>query len=148
MGSFKIKFKKANGNGVLPIYANKTDAGMDLFSVDNVVVFPNRTAAISTGLIWEPEARYGSKVYMKIEGKSGLALKYGIGVLGGIIDEGYRSEIKVILINHSRDCFEVVPGMKIAQGIVYEIPFVELSWSDEINLNTERGANGFGSTGV
>jgi dUTP pyrophosphatase len=145
---FYVKFKKLMKDAIVPSYKHGTDAGMDFCClVDDVSVRPGHRVLVSTGLAWEPDFRYKAKVYMKIEGKSGLAIKKGIAVLGGIIDEEYRGEIKIILINHGDKEVIFRKGDAIAQGIVYEIPIVQIKEEKEISTDTDRGEGGFGSTG-
>ena len=130
----------------IPDYAKNQDAGLDLRSTQETIIYPGDRAAIKTGLIWEPKKVRNRKVFMKIEGKSGLAIKHGIDVMGGIIDEEYRGEIKVILINHGEEPFHIEIGTKVAQGIIYNIPQVKIIEVREVST-TERGDSGFGSTG-
>jgi dUTP pyrophosphatase len=140
----KIKFQKTREGAIIPKYAHNTDAGMDFFSCEDAILHPGEIKAINTGIIWEPET--DKRIYLKLEEKSGLALNYGIGIMGGVIDSSYRGEFRVIMVNHSKTDFTINKGMKIAQGIVYEIPKVKIK-EDVVDLNTDRGANGFGSTG-
>lgn len=125
------------------VRANPTDAGMDLLASEDKVIPPLSRAVVSTGISMEiPEGYYG-----KIAPRSGLALKYGIDVLAGVVDSPYRGEIRVILFNTDKEeTFNIRQGDKIAQIIIekhYNFDFVEV---DELS-HTERGAGGFGSTG-
>ena len=124
--------------------ANPTDAGMDLVAAEGKVIPPGCRAMIGTGVCLElPEGYYG-----RVAPRSGLAHKHGIDVLAGVVDSGYRGEIKVILLNTDRDEeFRVEPGDRIAQMIVerhYNFDLVEV----EDLTSTPRGRGGFGSTGV
>lgn len=123
--------------------ANTTDAGMDLISAEDKTIPPLCRATISTGVSLEiPEGYYG-----RIAPRSGLAHKYGINILAGVVDSSYRGEIRVILHNTDKDeAFNVRNGDKIAQIIIekhYNFEFVEV---EELS-SSERGAGGFGSTG-
>ena len=147
----KIKFKKLKENAIVPSYKHETDSGIDFFAVEDGEVFPNSTKMVSTGIAWEPESNipfYEThfKFLLKLEGRSGLGSR-GIDVFGGVVDQDYRGEIKVVLHNSNDEIFKYKRGDRIAQGIAYTIPNVELVEVDEISTNTERGEKGFGSTG-
>ena len=129
----------------LPVYAHPGDAGMDVRSIEEVTLSPGARALIHTGLVLmlPPNAE------AQVRPRSGLALKHGITVLNtpGTIDAGYRGEVGVILINLGTEPFVVEKGMKIAQLVVSPVAqaeVVEVTSVDE----TDRGAGGFGSTGV
>ncbi len=142
----KIKFKKLKENAKVPRYEHGGDAGLDFCAVENGEVFPNSTKAISTGLAWEPiKEKQHKKYLLQIEGRSGLALKKSIDVYGGIVDETYRGEVKVIVHNAGDRVWEYKAGDKIAQGIIHELPIVEIEEVSELS-DTERGSNGFGSS--
>jgi dUTP pyrophosphatase len=141
----RINFKKILKNASLPRYIHATDAAFDFNSINEESINSGEIKAISTGLAWQPRKSLFNKYYLKIEGRSGLALQ-GILVLGGVIDSDYRKEIKVILTNVSRYEVTLSAGARIAQGIVYKIPKVKIKEVGELGL-TERG-DGFGSTGV
>lgn len=138
-----MKIKLLDKNAKIPFRANKTDAGADLFSIENVKILPLERKAISTGIYVEiPEGYYG-----RIAPRSGLAYKNGIDVLAGVIDSSYRGEIKVILFNTDKDkIFEIKIGDRIAQLIIEDHFNFEFEVSDELSY-TERGEGGFGSTG-
>lgn len=130
-----------------PSYATEKSAGMDLkANIDEPVVLgPLERAMIPTGLfIALPD---GTEA--QVRPRSGLAAKHGISVLNspGTIDADYRGEIKVILVNLSNEPFVINPGERIAQMVVARYEKVE--WDEVYVLDeTERGAGGFGSTGV
>lgn len=139
-----LKIKCINNKAKLPEYAHPGDAGLDLFSVENVEIESGNTALIKTGIIIElPESTEA-----QIRPRSGLALKHKVTVLNtpGTIDEGYRGEIGIILINHGEESFKVEEGMKIAQMVIKPVLRVEVVNVDTIN-DTKRGEGGFGSTG-
>ncbi len=139
-----LKIKCINDKARLPEYAHPGDAGLDLYSVDNVEINPGNVALIKTGIIIElPE-----KTEAQIRPRSGLALKHKITVLNtpGTIDEGYRGEIGVIIINHGKEIFKVEEGMKIAQMVIKPVFRVNIEEVDTIS-DTKRGQGGFGSTG-
>ena len=130
-----------------PFYTTPLSAGMDLkANVDEpVVIAPLERAMIPTGLFIELPEGYEAQ----IRPRSGLAAKFGITVLNtpGTIDADYRGEIKVILVNLSKEPFTVQRGERIAQMVVAEHKRVE--WEDAQELShTARGEGGFGSTGL
>lgn len=118
---------------------------MDLYSIDDVDIAAGDTALIHTGIaIALPP---GTEA--QIRPRSGLALKHSVTILNtpGTIDEGYRGEIGVILINHGKHVFQIVKGMKIAQMVIKPVFQVEIEEADELS-QTVRGPQGFGSTGM
>jgi dUTP pyrophosphatase len=131
----------------LPAYATVGAAGLDLFAAlkNELVLAPGRHAAIPTGIaIAIPEA-YEAQV----RPRSGLALRHGVTVLNapGTVDSDYRGEVTAILINLGSEPFAIARGMKIAQLVVAAHARVE--WMEPASLdNTQRGAGGFGSTGL
>ncbi len=140
-----LKIKKLHELAIIPSYAHQGDAGMDLCSIDEVEIAAGETSLIHTGIAIElPQ---GTEA--QIRPRSGLALKHSVTVLNtpGTIDEGYRGEIGVILINHSKSTFKVVKGMKIAQMVIKPVLHVEIEEVDELT-QTPRGQGGFGSTGT
>lgn len=140
-----IKIKKLHQDAVIPRYAKYGDAGMDLHSCENTSLKPGERKLISTGLAFE--IPYGTE--LQIRPRSGLAIKHGISLVNtpGTLDYGYRGELKVILINHGQDEFEVKRGERIAQAVLNRIEITEIEEVNDLS-ETERGAGGFGSTGV
>lgn len=131
----------------LPGYETKHAAGMDLrANIDEPITLqPLQRALVATGLFIELPEGYEAQV----RPRSGLAAKKGVTVLNspGTIDADYRGEVKVILVNLSNETFVVEDGERIAQLIVAKHERVE--WQETVTLvETERGAGGFGSTGV
>ncbi|MER2048985.1 MAG: dUTP diphosphatase [Solibacillus sp.] len=119
--------------------------GMDLSAVEERVLLPGEYGLIKTGL--QIELPEGTEA--QVRPRSGLALKHGITVLNspGTIDAGYRGEIGVILINHGKEPFTIEKQMRIAQLVIQYVPQVFIDETDELSV-TERGDNGFGSSGV
>ncbi len=141
----KLKIRKIHDLAILPSHAHPGDAGLDLYSIDDVDIAAGDVALIHTGIaIALPP---GTEA--QIRPRSGLALKHSVTVLNtpGTIDEGYRGEIGVILINHGKHAFPVVKGMKIAQMVIKPVLQVEIEETDELT-ETVRGPQGFGSTGM
>lgn len=133
----------------LPSYESAQAAGMDLrAAIDEdtpLVISPGERVLVPTGLIIElPDNHEG-----QIRPRSGLAFKHGVSVLNspGTIDADYRGEVKILLINHGQEPFEVTRSMRIAQMIV--APVVQVGVRETTNLSdTERGVSGYGSTGT
>lgn len=129
----------------LPEYATAGAAGIDLVSTRGYAfLYPGKPECIPTGL----KVAIPSGYELQIRPRSGLALKYGITVLNtpGTIDEDYRGEIGVILINHGTEPFVIERGMRIAQAVL--APVTRLHWVPVDTLDdTARGAGGFGSSG-
>ena len=141
-----VPVKRLDGNDDLPLPAYATDgaAGMDVVSAEERVLYPGECAAVSTGIAMAVPEGYE----LQIRPRSGLALKHGIAVPNtpGTIDSDYRGELKVILINHGNEPYEVRRGDRIAQAVLS--PVVRASWLEVHELDaTQRGEGGFGSTG-
>jgi dUTP pyrophosphatase len=141
----KIKIKRLKEEAILPFYEHLYDAGMDLISIEETEILPGNSYLVSTGIAIELPP--GTEA--QIRPRSGLALKHQITVLNtpGTIDEGYRGEIGVILINHGKQTFKVTKGMKIAQMVIAPIVRVEIEEVAQLS-DTSRGTGGFGSTGM
>ena len=140
----KLKVKKLVDDAVLPKYAHPGDAGLDLFAVEANTLEPGVTGLVKTGISLElPE---GTEA--QVRPRSGLALKHSVTVLNspGTIDEGYRGEVGVIMINHGSEPFHIEKGMKIAQMLIKPVYTVEVEEAVELS-GTSRGEGGFGSTG-
>jgi len=145
MNEFKLKVKRIHEDAILPNYAHYNDAGLDLYSIEEKVINPTESALIRTGI----KIELPFQTEAQIRPRSGLALKNGITVLNtpGTIDEGYRGEIGIILINHGKEVFKVEKGMKIAQMVVKPVWKVDVEEVEELS-EALRGDKGFGSTGV
>ncbi|MDJ0904054.1 MAG: dUTP diphosphatase [Xenococcus sp. MO_188.B8] len=141
----KIQILKLDESATIPQYSHPGDAGLDLFSIAEQTILPGEAKLIHTGIaIALPP---GTEA--QIRPRSGLALKHSITVLNspGTIDAGYRGEIGVILINHGKNPFQVVSGMKIAQMVIASVIKAEIETAENLST-TSRGSGGFGSTGV
>lgn len=152
-----IRFIKLDPCAKAPSRAHPSDAGNDLCALEDATISPGQRQLIKTGLaVAIPEGYYG-----RIADRSGLALKYGISIKGGVIDSLYRGEIGVILINEAKapqavmggrppepdNIFYVKAGDKIAQLII--TPCAAPEWVEAESLDdTSRGAGGYGSTGA
>jgi dUTP pyrophosphatase len=141
----KLLIQRLSPTAVLPVYAHPGDAGLDLCADAAVSLDPGEHKLVPTGISVELPPNTEAQV----RPRSGLALKHGISVLNtpGTIDQGYRGEIGVILINHGQRRFDVHPGMKIAQMVIAACLTVTVEESGNLS-GTARGQGGFGSTGV
>ena len=138
----KLKIKKLHKEAVVPKYATRDDAGMDLFAIESVTVEPMQRAQISIGIAMEIPEGYVGLVW----DKSGLSHKFGIKTLGGVIDSGYRGEIKVGVVNLGKEKYIFEKGHKVAQMIIQKKETPELVEVEELS-DSERGHGAFGSTG-
>ncbi|MEC2077636.1 dUTP diphosphatase [Metabacillus fastidiosus] len=142
---YNLKVKLINKDAILPFQANVGDAGLDLFAAEEKLIKPGEAELISTGIILElPQ---GTEA--QVRPRSGLALKHSVTVLNspGTIDEGYRGEIKVILINHGKVDFKIEKQMRIAQIVIAPVARINITQVEELS-DSERGLGGFGSSGV
>ncbi|BAM47087.1 dUTP diphosphatase [Amphibacillus xylanus] len=141
---YKLLINLIHEDAKLPYRANEGDAGLDLFSIEEQIINPGESALVRTGL--QIELPKGTEA--QIRPRSGLALKHSITVLNspGTIDEGYRGEIKVILINHGKEEFKIEKHMRIAQMVIAPVLKVELVETSDLS-KTDRDQGGFGSSG-
>lgn len=139
----KILIKKLRPDAYIPTRGSDQAAGLDLYSVSSIVVPPGDRALIPTGI----SISIPKNTYFRIAPRSGLAYKNGIDVLAGVIDSDYRGEIKILIVNLGKNKFLINPGDRIAQGILERILVLDVEEITELD-DTNRGADGFGSTGV
>jgi len=142
----EIPITRIDSDLPLPTYAKEGDAGADLVANENVILSPaGGRALISTGVaIAIPEGYAGF-----VQPRSGLAAKHGVTCLNtpGLIDSGYRGELKVLLVNTDPETpFEVVKGERIAQLVIQRVESVEFIEVEALS-DSDRGSGGFGSTG-
>lgn len=139
-----VAVRRLREDAHLPHQAYEGDAGFDLAACEHVVLEPGERAVVATGIAVEIPHGYAGFV----QPRSGLAARHGVGVVNspGLIDSGYRGEIKIVLINTDRDeAFVVDPGMRIAQLVVAPVAAVRMVEVEELAIS-ERGARGFGSS--
>jgi dUTP pyrophosphatase len=137
-----IKIKKISPGAKIPEYAYPCDAGMDLFSCVDMILAPGETKPIPTGIQMAIPAGYVGLVW----DKSGISLK-GVHRLAGVVDAGYRGEVRVVMVNLGAEPFAIKAGMKIAQMLIQPVEAPTIVESDTLD-DTSRGAGGFGSTGL
>ena len=136
----------SHGEGLpLPSYATPGAAGMDVVAAEDLDLLPGQRHAVATGFKVAIPRGYE----IQVRPRSGLAFKHGISVPNtpGTIDSDYRGELKILLINHGSEPFAVRRGERIAQLVPAAVTLAAFDELDEL-CETERGAGGFGSTGV
>lgn len=140
-----LRFSRLSEAASPPLRAHEGDAGYDLFAAEAAVLGPGERASVGTGIaVAIPDGHAGL-----VLPRSGLALRHGISVVNapGLIDAGYRGELRVLLLNtDSADAFEVQPGDRIAQLVIARVESPEVIEVDSLD-QTARGVGGFGSTG-
>lgn len=140
----ELPIRKLRPDAVVPVRAYDGDAGLDLAACERVELGPGERALVPTGLaVAIPEGHAGF-----VQPRSGLAARHGITIVNtpGLVDAGYRGELKVILLNTDPDePFVVEPGMRIAQLVVLPVPGIQLVEVDQLP-ESERGVRGFGSS--
>ena len=146
MASITLPMKRLSESIAFPEYAYEGDAGLDLRSAEAVVLKPFERKAVSCGIAVAIPEGYAGFVLPR----SGLAVKHGISIVNapGLIDSGYRGEIKAILVNLDPESdFSIEVGDRIAQLVIMPIPTVRIVEAEELD-ETARGAGGFGSSGI
>jgi dUTP pyrophosphatase len=140
----EVVFRRLREDAIVPTRAYEGDAGLDLASCERVELGPGERALVPTGVaVAIPDGYAGF-----VQPRSGLAAKHGISVVNspGLIDSGYRGEVKVILLNtDTESAFVVEPGMRIAQLVVLAVPHLDVVELGELP-HSERGERGFGSS--
>ena len=140
----ELPLKRLHDGATLPTRAYEGDAGLDLSACERVELGPGERAVVGTGLtVAIPDGHAGF-----VQPRSGLAARHGIAVLNspGLVDAGYRGELRVVLLNTDRaERFVVEPGMRIAQLVVVPVAFPEPREVAELPAS-ERGEKGFGSS--
>ncbi len=139
----ELKVKKLREDAKLPLRKREGDAGLDLYSVEEVILQPGEWKAVPTGVAVEiPKGYFGL-----IKDRSGLALKHALHCLAGVVDENYRGEVKVVLINLGGEPIKLEKHTRIAQLLI--IPYLPVEVREVKELSeTERGEGGFGSSGL
>lgn len=138
----ELKIKKLYATAKIPVYAHHSDAGFDLCAVESVMISAGARALIGTGIAMEIPEGYVGLVW----DKSGLSNNHGLKTLGGVVDAGYRGEVKVGLINLSDEDYHIQAGHKIAQMLIQKVEYAGIKEVAELS-DTARGHGGFGSTG-
>ena len=137
-----IPVKLLNKDAKMPTKNNPSDAGWDLYSMEDKVIAAGNREVISTGVSFELFDNQAGLIWPR----SGMSVKQGIDVLAGVIDSGYRGEIKVCLFNTSTEAVVIGKGDKIAQMVIQPVVTNSLREVEELS-SSDRGENGFGSSG-
>ena len=142
----ELAIRRLRPEAVVPARAYPGDAGVDLAACDRIVLGPGERAVVGTGLAAEIPDGYAGFVLPR----SGLAAHHGLTVVNapGLIDSGYRGEVKVILLNTDRaEPFVIEPGMRVAQLVVQAVEEVRIVEAEKLS-GSQRGAGGHGSSGL
>jgi dUTP pyrophosphatase len=140
----ELPIRRLRDEAIVPERAYTGDAGLDLAACDRIELAPGERAVVGTGLaVAIPEGYAGF-----VQPRSGLAARHGLSVVNspGLVDSGYRGELRVVLLNTDpAERFVVEPGMRIAQLVILPVPELEILEVDELPAS-ERGVRGFGSS--
>lgn len=139
----ELHIKKLHPDAIVPTYALPGDAGMDLYTLETMIVMPGARVLVRTGVAMAIPPGYVGLIW----DKSGLSNKSGLKVLGGVIDAGYRGEILVGILNTGTGVHTFNAGDKVAQMLIQAVVQPTLVTVDELS-ETVRGDSAFGSTGV
>ena len=138
----KLCVRLLSPHAVVPMRATDGAAGYDLFAAQRVLVPSKMHAVVPTGIaVSVPKGTYG-----RVAPRSGLAVRHCLDVLAGVVDEDFRGELQVVLINHGDADYVIEQGARVAQLVLEKIKVAEVVVVDDLGA-TMRGAHGFGSTG-
>ncbi len=140
-----VAFRKVLKDARLPQAAHTGDAAYDVYAAESCIVTAGKTASVRTGLVMET---CPADFHPQLCSRSGMAANYGIDVVAGIIDPGYRGEICVVLNNRSDADFVVAAGDRVAQMRFVRIAHPHMTLTEDAGPETARGEGGFGSTGI
>jgi len=138
----QIKVKRLTKKAILPNYAHPGDAGLDLYSIEEKILKPGERYTFRTGLAVEIPEKFVGLIWER----SGLATREGLILLGGVIDSGYRGEIRIVLWNLSKKGVKISRGERIAQLLIQPIAQARIKEVNNLSVS-QRGQKGFGSTG-
>jgi dUTP pyrophosphatase len=139
----KILVKKLDPSAIVPTKANSSDAGYDLYATEDGFIHPRSHKLVKTGISMAIPEGYAGLIWPR----SGLSYKNGLDVLAGVIDSGYRGDVGVILLNTTIQKYEYNKGDRIAQIVIQKVEDLDLIEVEDLD-STDRGAGGFGSSGV
>lgn len=138
----EVKILKLHPQAKVPTYAHEGDAGLDLYSVEEVEILPGEIKRIKTGLSFELPNGYVGLVW----DKSGISQLHGLKILGGVLDAGYRGEVIIGMVNLSNKSYAIQSGDKITQLLIQKVERPTIIEVENLS-ETNRGTGGFGSTG-
>lgn len=141
----EVKVMKLHPKAKLPFKATSDSCGFDLYTLKGVLLQPGQWKAVRTGLAFQLPPNYG----MFLLPRSGIARRFGVNLINtpGLLDFGYNGEAILLLHNNSNKAVYIPAGWRVAQAVILPIPQVTFKLVDKLD-ETERGAGGFGSTGV
>ncbi len=139
----KLKIKKLHSDAILPSYAKEGDAGMDIFTYENLTLLPGERGVVKTGIAMEFPEGYVFLVW----DKSGISTKTGVTTMAGVVDAGYRGELQIAVINLGQEPYTFEKGKKVAQGLLQPVVYAHIEEVFELS-DSSRGDGGFGSTGI
>ena len=134
--------KKLNEEAMIPTRGSAMAAGADLYALEEVILQPKTRALVRTGIAVEIPPEY----YGRIAPRSGVSVQTGLLVNAGVIDSDYRGELKILFQNFSEEEVKIAKGAKVAQLILEQVGILPILEVDDLDVS-ERGENGFGSTG-
>jgi len=140
---YSIKVTPVDVLAQVPTKAHHNDAGFDLYSTVDIIIEPKQRKTVNTGITLQMPDNLAGLIWPR----SGLSVKQGIDVLAGVVDSGYRGEIMVCLYNTSDNDVVIRTGDRVAQIIFQEVPHVIMEVHESLG-SSQRGSNGFGSTGT
>lgn len=140
----EIEVKLLDNNAKVPVRANATDSGLDLYSLVDITLKPFESKTISTGIAINLEEGYEAQV----RPKSGITTKTGLRIQLGTVDDGYIGELGVMVDNIKGHTEHIKSGQKIAQLVVAPVVYPKVKLVEEFTRESDRGTNGFGSTGL
>lgn len=138
----KLNIKLLTEDAVLPDYKHDDDAAFNFYTTEGLTLKPGQRHAFATGVAMEIPDGYVGLIW----DRSSVGIKHGVKVLGGVIDAGFRGEVKVGLVNLSGEDYEFQKGDKIAQMLIQKVERVDITQVDELS-DTVRGEGWLGSTG-
>ncbi len=140
----ELRFHRTDKEVELPRYIRENDAAFDLRSAEDVVLKPGEKKIIKTGLRMAIPSEHVGLIW----DRSGLAAKHSLHCLAGVIDCTYRGEVGVVMKNLGSEAFSVEKNMRIAQMLIQPVITPKITEVDDLDEDTVRGANGFGSSGL
>ena len=140
--TYEIGVKLLHEDARVPTKAHEGDAGYDLYASEHISLLSSERRTVKTGIAFDIQDGLTGLIWPR----SGLSVKFGIDVLAGVIDSGYRGEIRVCLFNSGIEDLQINKGDRIAQILFQEVPRVTLTVSDDLGASL-RGGKGFGSSG-
>lgn len=138
-----IPVQRLHPDATLPTYAHPGDAGMDVYSNEEVTLQPRERKAVSTGISMAVPEGYVALVWEK----SGRALKEGLSTMAGVVDAGYRGEVMIVVLNVSETPIQISRGQKLAQILIQPVVSGMIQEVESLE-DSSRGTGGFGSTGL